>query len=252
MAPTKTRAVVLKVLPYRESSYIVHLFTESHGLLHGIAKGMRKAKAGQSFLERGFLVELLAYVRPQRELHTLGSIQVLEFCPGTRSSLLKSAVRDAAFELVLSAVRVTDPHPELFAFFQEVLLEIERREDRRVYPWTLWAFYYRFAAMLGFALDLDRCARCGRSIGAGKAFVNVGRGALECERCSPSRPEARLLHGAPMRFLRGEESETAEDADLPAGEKKRLTRLLADYCRYHFDVRAESKALDFLEGLVCR
>ena len=84
MGAEKTKALILQVLPYRESSCILYLFTEKHGLIHGIAKGIRRKKSKQDLIERGFLVELIVYIRPHRELHTLSSIHVLEFFSAVR------------------------------------------------------------------------------------------------------------------------------------------------------------------------
>ena len=249
MPPVKTRAIVLKTLPYRESSYILYLFTESHGLIHGVAKGIRKAKKGQSFLERGFLLELLVYVKPQQELHLLSSVNVLEFFSSTRSSLMRSAVRDVVFELVLGAITVSDPHPEMFAFFEKVLGEIERKQESFVYPFMLWAFYQRFADLMGFALNLDTCMLCGARIVTGNVYLSAARGGVECAQCAGAKAEAVMIHESVRSFLKG--MKRAGDVRREAGgaDVKRTTRLLADFCRYHFDIRSESKALGFLEGI---
>ncbi len=250
MAPTKTRAVVLKVMPYRETSYIVYLFSESHGLVHGLAKGMRRAKKGQNFIERGFLTELLLYARPHRDLHTLGSIQVLEFYPITRTSLLRTAVRDVAFELILAAITLADPHPELFDFFTRFLGSVEGEAESTVYPFVLWCFYLRFAAILGFALGLDTCIRCGRRIGAQETYMNLAKGGVECRECSRARPQSNAVRPDVLGYLRGNAPQGQVRRAATKGELGRITRLLADHCRYHFDVRNESKALGFLEELV--
>ncbi|MBD3390799.1 MAG: DNA repair protein RecO [Chitinivibrionales bacterium] len=249
MAPTKTRAVVLKVLPYRESSYILHLFTESHGMVHGVARGMRTAR-GQRFLERGFLTELLLYVKAHRDLHTLGSIQVLQFWPATRAALVRSAVRDVAFELVLASIRVTDPHPELFAFFEDLLGDIETRPERAVYPFVLWRFYLQYAAMMGFGLDLERCVQCGTDTAGRVAYVNTTRGGVECDRCARTRAPSNRIEPDTGRLLAGKTGMEGARGRLSGEDAQRITGLLAGHCRYHFDIRAESKALEFLAGVV--
>ena len=249
MAPHKIQAVVLKALPYRESSYILHLFAQEHGLLHGVAKGVRKSKTGQVYIERGFVIECLAYIRPNRDLHTLGSIQVQEYYPNTRASIERAAVRDAAFELALAAITVAEPHPELFDQFKTFLAAVEGLDEPAVNPFALWKFYGDFCAMTGVGIELDRCAKCGGAVADGRLYLNMAQGGVECARCTMSHHESGTIGPLVRKLLKGE----AGEQDLAqTGERRntgRVTKLLADYCRYHFDLKADFKAVEFLKGL---
>jgi DNA repair protein RecO (recombination protein O) len=250
MSPTKTRSIVLQVLAYRESSYVLHLFTETNGLIHAIAKGIRRKGSSQQFLERGFLVEHLAYIRPHRDLHTLGNIQVQNFYPDTRTNIVKSGVRDIAFELLLAAITVADPHPEMFDFILLFLDGIENRPESTAYPWLLWRFYLRFSAMMGFGSEFNVCIACGRNPGNGRAYFNAGRGGVECGSCSKSSLESNEVAPVVREFLGGNGKIGQDVQRIGNAEKKRVTRLLDTFCRYHFDIRQESRALGFVEGLV--
>ena len=114
MSAEKTDSVILSVAPYRETSCILRLFTHTHGLVHGIAKGARGGGKSSTPLDRGFLLESLLYYKPNRELHTLGSPHVTNFFPAIRSDITKSALRDVALELYLKSITQSEPHPELF------------------------------------------------------------------------------------------------------------------------------------------
>lgn len=239
----------MKVLPYRESSYLLHLFTATHGLLHGVAKGMRKAQKGQQFLERGFRIECMVYVRPNRDLHTLGSIQIHEYYRATRSSLDRSAVRDAAFELALAAITVAEPHPELFGMLVHFLDSIEHLPEEAVNPFALWRFYGEFCSVMGFGIELDRCAKCANAVESGRLYLNMAQGGVECANCSRVRHESGTIGPMVRKLLKGEVSER-DLADMQSSANlDRVTRLLADYCRYHFDIRGEFRTVAFLEQI---
>jgi len=62
-------------------------------------------------LERGLLVELVLYMKPNRDLHTIGQISVAKYYPSIRFDLGKLALRDAAFELILKSVPAPRPIP---------------------------------------------------------------------------------------------------------------------------------------------
>lgn len=252
MSAEKSRALILKDLPYGETSLIMHLFTEEHGLVHGIAKGIRKRKNKQDFLERGLLVELIVYLKPHRDLQTLGSINVLDFFPALRSDLIKSTLRDAAFETVLSSITETDVHPELFDFFVKFLNHLQKASTREVNPFALWLFFHRFAQYMGFGLDLSRCISCGSAFKEDACFI-MNKGGLECEKCCRSRREDfSVPHTVLSHLTEGSPNPSTLRQQLSQVKIRRITWLLADYCRYHFDIQRECKSLMFLDEMTER
>ncbi|MBD3316212.1 MAG: DNA repair protein RecO [Chitinivibrionales bacterium] len=251
MTATKTHAYILKVLPFRESSAIVYLFTESTGLIHGVARGIRSRKRGAStLLERGLLVETFVYFRPNRELHTLGNISVLEAFPETRASLLRTAVRDIAFEVALSGIKVSDPHPELFGFFAKFLHYLESCTESQAYPFALWRFLHRFPALLGFALGLERCIVCGDILPSG-GELDIAAGGLQCASCGVKDKTNRFVSSVVIDTLTGRKREITEIQEQNIGrDLRRITRLLTHFCRYHFEIRNDYRSLAFLEEIV--
>jgi DNA repair protein RecO len=197
-------------------------------------------------MERGFLLELMVYIRPNRDLHTLGGVQGLEFFPATRTSLIRTAVRDSAFETALSAISLADPHPELFEFFLRFLRYLETAHESSCYPYALWRFFFRFAGLLGFAADPEYCARCREALDEG-AFLEIGTGSFLCPRCGQGCTPRALVPPGALSVLNGARPSAARS--VAAEHHHRITRLLADYCRYHFEAREEYRSLRFLEQM---
>jgi DNA repair protein RecO (recombination protein O) len=249
LSAEKTRAFVLKVLPYRESSCILTLFTERHGLLQGIAKGIKRAKPGGLFLERGMLLELLAYIRPHRDLQTLGSIQIAGFYPSIRLELTKTALRDTVFELTLKTITHSDYHPELFSLIADFLAEVDEGAIPRIFPSALWKFLMSFLSLMGFEASLGQCIECGKPLGgeAGGIF-QLNNGGVCCDGCSPVFDPARHLTGGEVDLLRGKPAGGLSSA--PAASAK-ITRILASYCAHHFELTSELKSVAFLQELLC-
>jgi hypothetical protein len=211
----KTESVILSIAPYRETSCILRLFSRSRGLVHGIAKGVRGGKSTVP-LERGFLLEAHLYYRPNRELHTLGSLHVANFFPDIRANLTKSAIRDIALELYLKSITQTEPHPELFELMVSFLVDLEEsHESKNLYP-PLWRFIHRYCLFMGFGIDTGS----GRAEGIDTAVIKfVG------EACGDAPPP------------------------LSTGECLRTTELLLQYCRRHLDIRTPFNSFEFLRSL---
>ncbi|MCL2183541.1 MAG: DNA repair protein RecO [Chitinispirillia bacterium] len=225
MSAEKTVSVILSVSPYRETSCILRLFTNTRGLVHGIAKGVRGGGKSSVPVDRGFLLEANLYYRPNRELHTLGSLHVTGFFPGIRSDIIKSSIRDIALELYLKSITQSEPHPELFELLVKFLGGMDGpAASRNLYP-LLWRFIYRYCRFMGFGIDRENS--------------NV-----------------RGIDTAVIKSI-----DRADDADGPDGagnappsnrsngENLRITELLLQYCRQHLDIRTHFNALDFLRSL---
>ncbi len=242
---------MLKTLPYRESSGIFYLLTERQGVVHGIAKGIRKKKTGASFLERGFLIETLIYIKPHRELHTLGDVQMMEYFPRIRNDLVKGAVRDAAFETILASVSTGFPAPELFSLVGDFLRALEKRSSR--FPVLLWNFYAAFSQFMGFGISGKQCVLCKGELPAiGDLYLVVEKGGFACEQCAGAHDLRGRFPGEARRlFLSGNIGDATDTHPaLSRTEERRITRLMASYCQYHCDTKSDFKALSFLETVL--
>jgi DNA repair protein RecO len=253
MSIEKTTAYVLKTLPYRESSGIFHLMTENHGLIHGIAKGIRKKKTSASFLERGFLIETLIYVKPHRDLCILGDIRILNFFPKTRVNLFGTAIRDAMFEMILATVSAGHPYSELFQILTRFLGFLEENKDLYLKPILLWKFYQNFASIMGFGLNLVNCVVCQRTMsGLLGGYLVMEKGGLACESCAQKKDMGYFVQKQALEYLIPTQAflTSLETPQMSLLEIRRLTRLFASYCQYHCDSRFEHKALAFLDSLL--
>jgi DNA repair protein RecO (recombination protein O) len=216
----KTESIVLSAAPYRETSCILRLFTRSRGLVHGIAKGIRRGgrKSVPVPLDRGLLIEALLYHRPNRELHTLGNLHVTNFFHGIRADITKSALRDVAIELYIKSITEPSPHPELFdllaGFFSELddLDEINDADTADTAAFAmLWRFVAEYCEHNGFGIDAENYRDSGINSSAVK-IIREGR---------------------------------AKDR----GERVNVTAQLLRYCQRHFDIRSAFNSMEFIRSL---
>jgi DNA repair protein RecO len=252
MSIDKTACLVLSVMPYRETSAIAALLSRAHGRTSGIAKGVRGPKRAALTLERGLIIEVLLYVKQHRELNTMADPAVVAYFPSIRADLGKLALRDAAFEVVLRTAAASEAHPELFDFTLAFLNRLEEAAAQPPPLFLLWDFLCGWTGLMGFSLNAETCLRCGEGrIAETGGTLATERGGFVCPRCPGGRPGASFIPGAVIRCLtHGEPHGKDPCAGLSMPERMRITRLLADYCRYHLDIRGELKAVGFIEGVL--
>jgi DNA repair protein RecO len=249
MTLEKTKAFILKTFPYKESSLIIYLFTETHGHIHCIVKGVRKQKSRNTLIERGQLIEVNVYHRQNRNLLTAASIHVLEYFPDVRSNILKYTLRDVAFETILTAITQPETHIELFDFFLKFLYHLNNSPEKLCYPFALWLFFHRFTQYMGFGINLDCCISCGKDFYQ-YASLSIPGGGLECKSCREIKTENESIPESVISYLlRGRPKPEQVLHSLNHKRTKYITRVMSDYCRYHFGVQKEYKSLIFLNDL---
>jgi DNA repair protein RecO len=249
MSIEKTPAIVLSVLPYRESSCIVSLLTRIHGRIQGIARGIKKQGAKKSIpVERGILLDTIIYLRAQRDLQNLGEIQISDFFPSIRSDIEKTALRDVALELIIKSITDTESHPELFDSVSAFLFNLDKEKDRLTGCFLLLNFCFELAAHLGFQLHTDFCTECGRvDLTDEGGFLVIENGSINCKTCHRDQSQELFIQSSHIRAIRG--AYISDQLQSSSKEVLRIIKLALYYCRYHLGFKGELKSVQFLDEL---
>lgn len=217
MAELKDRALLLRRIPYGDSSMVIHLLTENYGRLPLMARGARRAKSSmRAALEP--LYELSVSWRSGRA--GMGTLVDAE----RHALLLPLAKAGAGLQLVAVAsalYREGDPHG--FAeLYQGLHLLQPRPEDS-----GLAASVWQMLIGSGWIGDLDHCWDCGQSL-APEVAVSWHDGQLCCQHC--------CSHGMPVSLglRRGMLAHLAqENVRLPAGDVATWRRMIDDVLKRH-------------------
>lgn len=191
---TKTDAIVLKSMKYRDSSKIVTFYTRRFGKLKGIAKGARqmKSKFGAS-LEPISAVSLVLYKKEHRDLQLISECDVVKTYKTIHSELDRMAVALSVLELLNQLTHDEEGNEALYLLLVQTLDEVERAKKNCVN--LLFAFEIRCAAVFGFAPNLEVCSVCHRGLddmgSGGPAVIQLSKGAVLCGRCSQSAKVTR-------------------------------------------------------------
>lgn len=250
MSINNTSAIILNVTPYRETSCILKLFSPEYGLITGIAKGVKKLKSRREPLERGFHINLTVYLKKNRDINTVSNFHIIDFFPGIRNNLQKTAIRDITFELIIASIINYNPQKELYSILLKFLSQLEQLFEIDILYILLWRFFLKFADISGFGVDFSQCIYCGTPVKE-SSYLLINKGGISCRNCCKNdfRNSDFLI---PERLLFVLASSILQYDNIPAfgsAELLRITRLAVSYCRYHLDIHREFKSLNFLEHL---
>ncbi len=245
MAPVGTRAILLRAHDYGETSRILRLYTEGHGLLSVMARGVRgRSGKGGLTLSTFATGELTAWVKPQRDLHTMKDFACTRPRSGLGGSVLRFAGASAVAELVVAHAD-QEPHPELFAALEEALDRLEQVPEANVATAAL-AGAWRIVETFGFAPELDACTRCGEPLGPDEVGrFDLAAGGILCASCGQGSAGPRVGPGARAQLRALLSGRT----DPPITHARRHLALLSDFVAFHVAQRP-LKSLRFLGDLL--
>jgi DNA repair protein RecO (recombination protein O) len=212
MSSEKTRAIVLRVVEFSESSCVVTLFTEDFGKIGALAKGARRPK---SAFEGA--IDLLALIRIVFLRKSSDALDLLT--EGKLERRFRSAQRDLArlyagyyvAELLAELTEAGDPHPELFAAADRTLLALD---GGQAVAETILAFELQTLRLLGHLPSLSRCVVCGGTVEAqSRVAFGMAAGGVLCANCRPGRRQVVSVSVPVMETLR---QTAASDGDQAA------------------------------------
>ena len=217
MGELQDRALLLRRIPYGDTSLVIHLLTEGHGVMSLMAKGARRLKSPfRAALEP--LYDLSVRWRPGRS--GMGTLIDAE----RHALLLPLAKACAGLQLVAVAAalhREGDPHG--FAELHRSLQVLAARPEDSGLAAAAW----QMLIDSGWVGDLEHCWGCG-SQPADEGMVSWLSGQLCCGQC--------CAQGMPivLGMARGMQADLAEEnVRLPARDVATWRRMIDDVLGLH-------------------
>jgi DNA repair protein RecO (recombination protein O) len=129
-APITTRGIVLRRIPYSETSVILTVFTEKWGLRKYMVNGVRssRAKSKGSLFQPTSLLEMVVYHREDRDLNRLGEVRASHVYRSVPFEVIRGAVGLFMAEILQKTVRESDAAPDLFVFVHESFVLLDQWE----------------------------------------------------------------------------------------------------------------------------
>lgn len=250
----KTEAVVLRVIPFSETSTIAICLTRDRGRLVAMLKGSQRPKSaflGQCDLF--YTCELVYYRQDRSDLMTARECAALNARTRLRNDWRAYVCASAVCAIVQRAAVSGSGDAALFDLTVRTLDHLaEHGATPSVIPW----FECRFAQALGLAPRLDACSVCRGSIPAGvRAGFSSDRGGVVCPACLPGVTTATLplppdCLAILKRLLSAAAPETAAAIRYSGNQRLVICRILGSFLRFHLgvDLGEREIALELLNG----
>jgi DNA repair protein RecO (recombination protein O) len=238
MALISTDAIVLQTFPYGETSRIVRLLTRAAGVHSAIAKGALRPRSRYAVLEPFSQGTAALFVKPSRDLQTLGSFDLAR----DRQALGRDLLRFGGASLLAELVLRTASEETHEGLFDAVAVGLDRLVTATDVEVTVLAVVWHAVALMGFAPELSACIACGTVLDPQvDASFDYTAGGLRCDACSAGLPGRRLpwrARAALDAFSRG------EPVAVPVTEGH--WRLLTRYLEHHLLEGSPLRSLSFL------
>jgi DNA repair protein RecO (recombination protein O) len=202
-------AYVLHRRPYRETSWLLEIFSRDHGRIGLVARAARQSRRhGGSVLEPAR--ELLLSWSQRGDLGLLGQAEPASAAPALEGEQLLAALY--LNELLLRMTTRHDPHPRLFEHYRGALAGLV--QGLAAAP--LRIFEKQLLQELGYGLSLDHDSK-GQPIRAGAHYdYRIGQGPCPLQ----GKAAGVAISGEGLLSLRDEQL----DETRSRGEAKRLLR----------------------------
>lgn len=194
MEPYRDRALVVRRYDLGEADRIIVLFTRDHGIVRGVAKGVRRAKSRFGSRLAPF-VDIDVNIYPHRGLSTIaGADTVRTWAAPLVDDYARYTCACAALEVAERIIGEEQiPAPELWDLTTATLESLAVGRHRP--DLTLVAYILQAMGQAGWQPSLFECSGCGKA-GPHHAFSTELGGAV-CTNCRPpgaDTPPTEVLH----------------------------------------------------------
>lgn len=209
-------AFILHQRVFRESSFLLDIFSRDHGRISLVAKGVRKQKRSQAGLLQIYQPLLLSW-QGRRDLQTLTAAETNgpAYLLRAESALCGLYIN----ELMMKLLPLGESESNLYIDYQKALFGLQEALQNEI---TLRLFEKQLLSHLGYGLVLDQDVETGEPIDDGKDYYYVADEGLYCWQTGQQR---NRISGRSLQHL-----VTEQDFDEKSlNEIKQLMRMVIHF-----------------------
>ncbi|MFN3345358.1 MAG: DNA repair protein RecO [Chloroherpetonaceae bacterium] len=160
---TKTDAIVLRSIDYRDQSKILTLYTKDFGRMSAIAKGARSTQSKfASALEVGSHISMVLYKKSTRDIQNISDASLKTSFFTLTESLEKLSAMHQILELVRLCTEDDEPNLKIFNLLLETLNLLNQFKANALN--LVFYFQIKLISHLGFTPSFKECVVSGKPI----------------------------------------------------------------------------------------
>lgn len=234
----ESRGIVFRNQKYKETSVILDIYTEKHGLLTFIINGVRKAKSkvAPSAVQLMSLVEISAYYKEERSIQKIKDIRTDLIYKSLPFDVIKASVGTFMVEVARKCVKEQAPSPELFDFLFSSFAGLDDLETGlSVYHLNYLVNFAHYLGILPF-------------------FDSEDVGGLYFDMLEGDFYERPMAHGQYMHpeevslFMKGLVG--VREGDMKVSERRLFIRLMLRYYSIHIPNMGQINSHEILETVL--
>jgi DNA repair protein RecO (recombination protein O) len=235
----RAQGIVLRSIRLGEADRIVTFYTQTHGRIRAVAKGVRKSKSRFGARLDAFTHVDLQLYKGRSDLDIVTQADIIARPRRLRADYASFCAASAMADAIDRTTPERENNVRMFLLLRSA---VQALEDGAVDPPLLaYAFLAKLASMSGLHPALTHCVECGAD---GRAAFSYARGGVVCERCiERTDPKASPeLLDTWSALLEGDWSELRSRA-LPSASARDLASLLIGFVQWHTESRFRAFAL---------
>ncbi len=180
----KTKGIVLKTIPFKESSLFASVLTEYYGKIKVLAKGCRRPKSKLcGALEPFNLDEIIFYKRESKEIYTLSDASILNDFEKIRQYPQKVNAALVLCEFFEKGMPAEERDERSFNLLLRFLKELQSTDESSVKA-VMYYYLLSVLAIAGVRPHLENCVRCHGDIRYSnkKTDFSVSAGGMVCDK----------------------------------------------------------------------
>lgn len=253
MLTEKTEAIVLRAIPWSETSLVVTLWTKGFGKISAIAKGARRLRSPfESALDLLAESYVVFISKTGDSLDLLTEAKLVRRFRSGQQGLISLYCGFFVAEVLTSLTEENEPIPELFDLTRFILQSLDGKSPPGE---TLLRFELHTLRLLGHSPSFQACAGCGEVLEMSQASNNsvafgIQAGGVLCRNCLPGQRQIVRLGLSTLDYLSRVQEQPWDDDDwlkIPDSSKAEVRGLMNKSFR---EIRHREFALHpFLEDL---
>jgi DNA repair protein RecO (recombination protein O) len=240
----KTAGVVLKTMPFKESSLIVSVFTKKSGKVKLLVKGCRRPKSKLcGTMELFNQAEIIYYKKESKDLYTLSDATVIDHYGKIRGDNNKVGAAMVLCEFFDKTLPLEETDVNAYAHLNDYLNKLAESDVSIIKPLAL-CYLLIVLAGAGFKPHLDNCVRCHTSINYNnkKIDFSISGGGVVCS--DDFDDTVVFLNSDTIKLLK--DIYNNKNICINAERFREIEKLVPEYLRYHFN-QLTLNSLKFLE-----